>query len=382
VTHGDSLIAFQYRLIKSGPTAEIRAPVKAPTRLILEKTENIYSAFVQKNGQTIPVGSVLHTMTDTVFTGLVVCSHDSSLYETAQFAQVELAETRIDTSLLRHIESNLELLNIESGVRKINYAAKQHFEAPNWSRDGKKLLFNSSGRLYTIPVAGGEPQLLNTDFADNCNNDHGYSPDGSLLAISHSPEDKSLIYTLAASGGIPSLITKNGPSYWHGWSPDGKYLVYCAEREGEYDVYRIPAGGGQEMRLTTATGLDDGPEYSPDGKYIYFNSERTGLMKIWRMDSNGKNKIQITFDSQYADWFPHPSPDGKWLVFLSYNHEVQGHPPNKQVNLRLYQLSTGEVKSIAQFYGGQGSINVPSWSPDSKYFAFVSYRPFRNTEIN
>jgi TolB protein len=272
------------------------------------------------------------------------------------------------------LESTLEILNIETGERRIVYRATGRFEAPNWSRDGSTLLYNSGGRLYTIPVEGGEPEMLDTGFADRCNNDHGYSPDGTQIALSHIHEGQSLIYVMPVTGGEPRLITELGPSYWHGWSPDGKTLAYCAQRNGEYDVYTISVDGGEETRLTDAPGLDDGPDYSPDGRYIFFNSVRTGVMKIWRMDADGSNQVQFTHNEEYADWFPHPSPDGKWIVFLSYDKSVEGHPANKDVVLRLMPMEGGEPRVIAELFGGQGTINVPSWSPDSKEFAFVSYR--------
>ena len=274
----------------------------------------------------------------------------------------------------RIIESSLEIISVESGQRRIVYRSRTHFEAPNWSNDGKFLLFNSEGSLYKIPVTGGKPAQLNTSFANRCNNDHGFSPDGKLLAISHHHEGNSLIYILPATGGTPRQVTELGPSYWHGWSPDGKTLAYCAERNGNYDIYTIPVEGGRETRLTDAEGLDDGPDYSGDGRYIYFNSERAGAMKIWRMDSDGTNQIQITNDDQYADWFPHPSPDGKQIVFLSYDKDVKGHPANKDVALRIMSSSGEKPRVLTRLFGGQGTINVPSWSPDNKNIAFVSYR--------
>jgi len=273
------------------------------------------------------------------------------------------------------LESTLETIDVDSGVRTIVYRAKEHFEAPNWSRDGKTLLYNNNGRIYTIPVAGGTPKLVNTGFADKCNNDHGLSPDGELLAVSDQSKDgKSRIYVLPSSGGEPKLITESAPSYWHGWSPDGKTLAYCAERNGNFDVYTISVNGGEEKRLTDAPGLDDGPDYSPDGKFIYFNSVRTGQMKIWRMNADGTDQVQVTPNDEYADWFAHPSPDGKWIVFVSYDKGVEGHPANKDVVLRIMSTIGGEPKVLATLFGGQGTMNVPSWSPDSKRIAFVSYR--------
>ncbi len=273
------------------------------------------------------------------------------------------------------LESRLETYNIETGKREVIYRVKDHIEAPNWSPDGSYFLFNSNGKLYTLPVEGGEPSELNTGFADNCNNDHGFSPDGSMLAISHSPEGEgSHIYVMPASGGTPRLVTEHAPSYWHGWSPDGKTLVYPAQRNGEFDIYAISVEGGEETRLTKAEGLDDGAEYTPDGEWIYFNSVRSGVMKIYRMRPNGDDVEQITFNEKYGDWFPHPSPDGQKIVFLSYDASVEGHPPNKDVVLRLMPTQGGKPEVIVKLFGGQGTINVPSWSPDSKKFAFVSYR--------
>lgn len=273
------------------------------------------------------------------------------------------------------VESTLEVYSLETKGRTVIYKAEEHFEAPNWSRDGNYFIYNSNGKLYQLPVAGGTPELINTDFAIKCNNDHGISPDGKQVVVSHheATTGKSMIYTLPVKGGTPRLVTDNGPSYWHGWSPDGKTLAYCAERNGEFDIYTIPVKGGKEQRLTTAPGLDDGPDYTYDGKYIYFNSMRTGKMKIWRMKADGSEQQQMTFD-EYNDWFPHPSPDGKWMVFVSYDKDVEGHPANKNVRLRLMPLQGGEPETIAELFGGQGTINVPSWSPDSKQFAFVSYR--------
>lgn len=274
------------------------------------------------------------------------------------------------------VESTLETIGIEALDRKVVLKTPAHIEAPNWTPDGKALIYNSGGLLYRIPLEGGDPQLIPTGFAKRINNDHGISPDGRQLVISDGTEiGKSLIYTLPIEGGDPRKITEQGPSYWHGWSPDGKTLAYCAERNGNYDIYTIPVEGGEETRLTTAELLDDGPDYSPDGKYIYFNSARTGTMQIWRMKTDGSEQEQLTTD-EYNDWFAHPSPDGKWIVFVSFGTDVPAgsHPPNKDVMLRRMNLQTGEVSTMLNLFGGQGTINVPSWSPDSKRVAFVSYR--------
>lgn len=385
VLHGDGLISLQYREKKGGETIQIESPFKGKCDLRFERTGDQYTMYMIREDSTInPVGTISLELPDEVYAGLFVCSHDSTTIETAIFSDVIIDELPKSDSE-RVVESNLEIFNIESGLRRIVYKKVDHFEAPNWSRDGNTLYFNSHGKIYTIPVTGGEPSHINTEFATNCNNDHGLSPDGSELVISHHKDGKSLIYILPSSGGMPRLVTEKGPSYWHGWSPDGRTLVYCAERNGEYDVYSIPVEGGSETRLTNAPGLDDGPEYSPDGKYIYFNSVRTGQMKIWRMNADGSNEVQITPNDNYGDWFAHPSPDNKWLVFVSYHKSVEGHPANKDVVIRLMSIETREISIIATLFGGQGTINVPSWSPDSEEFAFVSYRlvnPIINKEDN
>ena len=238
-----------------------------------------------------------------------------------------------------------------------------------------RFFFNGRGHLYQIPVAGGEPKLLDTGFATRCNNDHGLSPDGSTLVLSDQSQGdrKSRIYTLPIGGGMPKLITEVGPSYWHGWSPDGKTLAYCGERAGEFDIYTIPAGGGTETRLTAAKGLDDGPDYTPDGQWIYFNSgpHRPDAPLA---DARRRHPARAGHPRRVQQLVSHPSPDGKWLVFLSYDPDVKGHPENKDVTLRLMPLDGAKIEGLAKLYGGQGTINVPSWSPDSRRLAFVSYQ--------
>ena len=271
------------------------------------------------------------------------------------------------------IISYMKVYDMETRKVDVVYKAKAHFEAPNWTRDGNYLLFNCQGHIYKkVAFSCGECSRLETGSATKCNNDHGISPDGKWIAVSNQQEGKSLISILPYEGGDPRLVTPEGPSYWHGWSPDGLTLAYCASRNGEFDIYTIPAAGGKELRLTDAPGLDDGPDYSADGKWIYFNSERTGHMQIWRMHTDGSSQEQVT-NGEYNDWFPHPSPDGKWIVFLSYAKEVKGHPANKQVMLRIIPYSGGAPEVLVSLFGGQGTMNVNSWSPDSRHFAFVTY---------
>jgi Tol biopolymer transport system component len=275
--------------------------------------------------------------------------------------------------------SKLEIYDLETGQRTVLKEYPYLIEAPNWTTDGKHLIYNSEGKLYKVSLADPQSDTeIPTGFANRCNNDHVLSVDGKGIAISHGTKEdgKSRIYTLPINGGTPTLITPMAPSYLHGWSPNGKTLAYCADRNGNYDVYTIPVEGGEETRLTDAPGLDDGPEYSPCGKYIWFNSVRSGLMQAWRMKADGTEQIQMTFDEDRNTWFPHISPDGEQVVLICYKKEdVQpgDHPARKHVELRLMPAKGGEVKTIVQLFGGQGTINVNSWSPNSKRFAFVSY---------
>lgn len=279
-----------------------------------------------------------------------------------------------------NLQSSLKVVDIGSKQVQTILSVKQHIEAPNWSGNGAYFIVNNNGKLYRVNKTGNkELTQINTGFADQCNNDHGISPDGKQLVISHNkPVDggrSSSIYLLPISGGKPVEVTSQTPSYWHGWSPDGKTLAYCAERNGNYDVYTVSVSGGKETRLTTNKGLDDGPDYSPDGKHIYYNSFKSGSMQLWRMNTDGEEQEQLTTDA-YSNWFAHPSPDGKWLVYISYMQDQgQSHPFGKDVKLRLMSLTDKSIIDLTEvFYGGQGSINVPSWSPDSKQVAFVSYK--------
>lgn len=378
VVHGDGLTSIQYREMPGALTREVQANITSPERVRIEKMGDYFSMSVAKDGEALQSsgGTFKLPFSEPFFIGLGVSAHNNSTIETAIFSNVKIEYPVHKPDSLRRLESTLETISVSSFDRRVVFHTDKHIEAPNWSPDGENLIYNSQGKLYSIPVSGGIPEMIPTGFASRINNDHGISPDGTQLVISDQTEiGRSLIYTLPLEGGNPKKVTPVGPSYWHGWSPDGKTLAYCAEREGNYDVYTIPVKGGRERRLTGAEGLDDGPDFSPDGKYIYFNSERTGVMQIWRMKTDGSEQKQITTD-EYNDWFAHPSPDGRWIVYVSFGTEVPAgsHPPNKDVMLRIMDLESGEIRVMAKLFGGQGTINVPSWSPDSEHVAFVSYR--------
>ncbi|GGH31150.1 TolB family protein [Paenibacillus segetis] len=278
----------------------------------------------------------------------------------------------------RNVISLLEIVDVETGERTELAQFDSLIEAPNWTRDGKRLIYNSLGRIVSFDIATKKSTVIDSGYANHCNNDHVLSPDNSHVAVSHHTLEDGLsrIYVLPLEGGNPSLITPIAPSYLHGWSPDGSTLAYCAERNGQYDIYTIPAAGGVESQLTNTPGLDDGPEYSPDGRHIWFNSVRTGLMQVWRMNADGSEQGQMTFDES-NNWFPHVSPDGETVAYISYQKgdvAPGDHPANKHVEIRAMSSKGGEFRTLVQLFGGQGTLNVNSWSPDSKQLAFVSYR--------
>jgi Tol biopolymer transport system component len=274
--------------------------------------------------------------------------------------------------------SILETVEVYTGERTVLQEFDYVIEAPNWTGDGRFLVYNSRGRMYSFDLSTGANREIDTGFAIDCNNDHVLSPDNKQLAVSHftNEDATSRIYIVPLAGGAPVLVTEKGPSYLHSWSPDGQRLAYCAERSGQYDIYTIPVSGGAETQLTNETGLDDGPEYSPDGDQIWFNSVRSGLMQIWRMKSDGTNPVRMVREEANC-WFPHLSPDGQLVSYIAYGKDDVApgdHPPNKHVELRMVSSEGGHSQTIVKLFGGQGTMNVNSWSPDNRSLAFVSYR--------
>lgn len=392
--HGSGLTSLQYRDEPGAVTREVQANVNAPRRVRIVKEGDYFRMWVAgADGKFALAGATGKiVLTEPFYVGIGVCSHEKTVVEMAKFSELELqegnpsgakAQARAGENVgakaptpggASKLYSMMEIIDAESLDRRAIYVEEGRFEAPNWMPEGKRLLFNRNGKMETVSIEGGATEVLPTGFAVRCNNDHGISPDGKRLVVSDQSQEphESLIYILPIGGGPPRRITKNAPSYWHGWSPDGKTLAFVGRRNGEFDIYTISTEGGEEKQLTTAKGLDDGPEYTPDGQWIYFNSVRTGQMHIWKMKPDGSEQTQVTFDSA-NDWFPHFSPDGQKMVFLTFDKSVEGHPENQDVMLRIMDMADGKVTVAAKLFGGQGTNNVPSWSPDGKRFAFVSY---------
>ena len=379
VVHGDGLTSLQYRPAAGDSTKEIKSSLTGADVIQLERKGNTYIMRVARFGQPFVTEQVADLdLGEEVYVGLFVGSHNKDVVERGIFRDVRITKPAPATLVpyREYLGSRIEILDVATGDRETVYTSPKSLQAPNWTPDGKTLLYNSDGLMYALDLGKREPKVLNTGEVKNNNNDHVLSFDGKMLGLSSGVRELggSIIYTVPVTGGTPRQVTPRGPSYLHGWSPDAKYLVFTGERNKEYDIYRVPAAGGPEERLTTATGLDDGPEYTPDGKYIYFNSNRTGTMQLWRMKADGTGQEAVTH-GDFHDWFPHISPDGKWIVFLSFlKEEVESgdHPFYKHVYLRMMPITGGPPKVIAYVYGGQGTINTPSWSPDGKKVAFVS----------
>jgi len=378
--HGDGLTSLQFRPQDTAQTAQVVLPSNGAVNIELQRIGNTFTFSAATPGENYKTAAKEVILSDEVYAGIFICSHNENVVEQAVFSNVRIIiPAAKDFRPYRdYIGSHIEVMDVQSGLRKILYSAPNSLQAPNWTRDGKNLIYNSEGLLYKYDLSTGSVSKLNTGIANQNNNDHVISFDGKQIALSNHVGEKriSTLFILPINGSDkPIQITSadSGHSYLHSWSTDGKKLIFTGQRKNQYDIWAVDIGSKKETQLTNTPTLDDSPEFSPDGKWIYFNSVRTGTMKLWRMKPDGNNQEQVTFD-EYNDWFPHFSPDGKWIVFLSFPKETNptDHPWYQKIYLRLMPASGGIPKNIAYVYGGQGTINVPSWSPDSKRIAFVS----------
>jgi TolB protein len=378
--HGDGLTSLQFRKTDTSQTEQIVLQSNGAANIELQRSGNTFTFSAATQGENYKTASREIILNEELYAGLFICSHNENVLEKAVFSNVRIIiPAAKDFRPYRdYIGSHIEVMDVHTGHRKILYSAPNSLQAPNWTTDGKYLLYNSEGLMYKYDLANNTPTILNTGNANQNNNDHVLSFDGKQLALSNYVGEKriSTLFTLPVTGSdkpVQVSSVDSGHSYLHGWSPNAKQLIFTGQRKNQWDIYAIDIATGKETQLTNTPTLDDSPEYTPDGKWIYFNSVRTGTMKLWRMKPDGSNPEQVTFD-EYNDWFPHISPDGKWIVYLSYPKEINptDHPWYQKVCLKLMPARGGVPKTIAYIYGGQGTINVPSWSPDSKRIAFVS----------
>ena len=390
--HGDGLTSLQFRLAPGEETKELQSTVKGPTRIRLVRRGNSYTIFAGKPGEELTAtGPQTVELKDPVYVGIGVCSHDANVLETAVFWNVQAQEQRPQAAAQRY-RSKITVFDFAARTTNTIYQADDVIEAPNWSRDGKFLLVNTGGNLFKLPVIGaGEPKLEKINLGDGryrCNTAHDYTRDGRRIAFSAtgpSARQSQVFLGQADGSGVRLMTPSASASYFHGWSPDGKWLAFVGQRDGKFELYRVPVGGGPEERLTSTGGYDDGPEYTPDGKWIYFNSNRSGTWEIWRLPAAGAGpkdaKAERVTSDGPEDWFPHISPNGKWMVWLAFPRGTENHNGKMEgVILRAMrtpgkQIKPPKIETLTTFYGGQGTINVNSWSPDSKKFAYVVYEP-------
>lgn len=378
--HGSGMTALQYRRANSATTQDIELNIDSPRRLRIEKRGDTITMFLSMGNELLhQVGaSIKLHLEGTFYAGIGVCSHNKDVVEKATFANVELEPLTSPASPAKTaLYSTLQTIGIQDNFRRamVVYSGRGHLEAPNWTRDNESLIFNQDGRIFKISVAGGSPMPIDIGAATDCTGSHGLSPDGKWLAITCTTPGNPgrRVYIVPSRGGTPRMVTEHPDSYWHSWSPDGKTILFTRPSHGSGNIYSISVDGGAETALTTGNGISDDPDYSPDGKYIYFNSDRWGGMQIGRMRPGGSEPEQITFDD-FKNWTPHPSPDGKSIVFLSYDKSVTGHPADKDIALRILSTADNKVRVLVNLVGGSGTMNVPSWSPDSEHLAFVSYQ--------
>jgi hypothetical protein len=406
--HGNGETALQYRRTRGDTTQGIEFNVGAPKTLRLEKRGDTLTLFISMHGEPLHQAgaSIKLHLDEPFYAGIGVCAHNKDAVERATFANLDLKPLAPPAAPARvAVYSSLQTIAIDNNARAamVVLTERSRIEAPNWSRDGKSLIFTRDGRLWTIPAGGsnhptdedltftpankdrlpGTPMSVKTPTATpidiggltDCTGSHGLSPDGKWLAMTCTlPANPGRrVYIVPSTGGTPRVVTEHPDSYFHSWSPDGKTIAFTRPSHGSGNIYAIPVDGGAETALTTGSGISDDPDYSPDGQYIYFNSDRNGSMEIWRMRADGSRPEQVTFDGM-SSWTPHPSPDGKSILILSFGKGVTGHPANKDVMLRILDPVTGKIRDLVQIVGGSGSDNVPDWAPDGAHFAFVSYQ--------
>jgi Tol biopolymer transport system component len=375
--HGVGLTSLQARAEKGAATHEVQANQTSPKRARIVKRGQYFYMWLSDGGDFQFTGGAMKiALADPFYVGIGVSSHNKDVVEKVRFSNVDVSPLPPVGKQKPDLYSAIETITVSSTDRHVTMVAPGRLEAPTWTKDGKTLIFDSDGRIERVAEPGGKPEMVDTGAVVRAGSAHAISPDGMQLAFSGEVKGKSGIYIEPAAGSqTPRLVAPVNGSV-RGWSPDGRTLLYAASsQKGRTDIFTVPASGGKAVPLTT-TGMEDFPEYAPDGKYIYFQSSRGGPVEIWRMKPDGSGQEQVTPDDGYNNWFAHVSPDSARIAFVTFNKDVPAdqHPPDKEVMLRMMTLADKKITVLTKLFGGQGTMNVNSWSPDGRKLAFVSYQ--------
>ena len=381
--HGVGLTSLQSRDAKGADTHEIQSNISAPKRLRLQKHGDEFTMWLAGEDGVMRMagGSMRVPLAGAFYVGIGVCAHNKDAVETAEFRNVALDTVSSEAPM--QLYSTLETIDVASTDRRVTYVApvsgniRFGVAAPNWTPDGASLLFNRNGRIESIPVAGGQPKVIDTGLPNvSATIFHGISPDGTMLAVTNMDDDRRFgsVYVVPVGGGKARRVTESSSCLWQGWSPDGTAILFLGERNGVGGIYSIPLAGGEETRLADGLPHQGGPEFSPDGKYIYFNSNRSGATEIWRMLPDGSQPEEVTTDGA-GNHFAHVSPDGRLVAFLTV--QQRGAPLSSvpsELALRVVTLADRQIRVLARLTGNMETMTNPSWSPDSRRIAFVSYQ--------
>jgi len=374
--HGSGMTALQYRVAKGATTQDIELNIDLPRRVRIVKRGAEITMFLSMHGEALhQAGATIRLRFDDPFyIGIGVCSHEKDVTETAVFSNLELKHPEPIAANTTVLFSALQTIQTEDNFRRsmMVRTIEGRIGSANWTADGQTLYFNQDGQIKKMAALGGPLESLNIGPHLWCDDNHGLSPDNQLLAASCAEAEgkPSSIYVVSLVGGQLQRLTLEGSAEFHGWSADGTTIAFTGTRDGHSDVYVIPAQGGEEKRLT-ASAKNDGPDFGPDG-YVYFNSDRSGSMQIWRMKADGTMPEQLTREDA-ENWFPHVSPNGQQMVYLSYRKGAPGHSTNENVALQIMDLSSRRSRLLVSVLGGEGTLNAPSWSHDNHHLAFTGY---------
>jgi TolB protein len=374
--HVVGLTSLQSRDQKGGTTREVQSYLPSPKRLRLVKRGDYFFMFVAGADGVFHLsgGGMKLALDESFYVGIGACAHDKDAVEKVVFSNVELEPAKPGSGKPT-LYSTLEAVPVQSTDRRSVFVAANRLEGPNWTADGKTLLFTRNGHLERVAAAGGTPEPVSVGKLSHLGSQHGISPDGANLAVTDGQTGKAAVYVLPVTGGDPKRLTKQTPSYWQAWSPDGKTVLYTGTRKGKNGFYTTPVEGGPETQINAGEGVNENPVYSSDGKYIYFDSDRTGTCQIWRMMADGSAQEQITDGADgFANSNPHVSPNGLQVAFVSTDKSGSVQAGDKDMKIRSMMLTTKAIRIIANLVGGDGTFDGEPWSPDSRTLSFVSYQ--------